>query len=123
MSRGTVPARAADPPGGAPHRPVAQGAARRRPPRRELRPVVWLGDRLRVLDQTALPLEERWLDLFDADEDRNGELREYFAALNAARLWLARLEARLAALGLDRAADDPFRRLDAHLSGKNGGER
>ncbi len=28
----------------------------------------WLGDPLRVLDQTALPLEERRLDLLDVDE-------------------------------------------------------
>jgi len=30
--------------------------------------VEWLGDPLRVLDQTALPLEERRLDLLDVDE-------------------------------------------------------
>jgi hypothetical protein len=59
------------------------------------------------------------VDLFDADENRNGELREYFAAMNAARLWLAKLEARLALLGLDRAhADDPFARLHDHLATK-----
>jgi hypothetical protein len=43
------------------------------------------------------------VDLFDTDEGRTGELREYFAALNSARLWLAKLDARLSELGLQLA--------------------
>lgn len=58
------------------------------------------------------------VDLFDTDENRQGELREYFAALNAARLWLAKLEARLGQLGLDPAAADPFDRLNHHLAAR-----
>jgi hypothetical protein len=62
------------------------------------------------------------VDLFDLDEDRNGELREYFAALNAARLWLAKLEARLNAVGLDPARGaDPVERLNAFLEENYGG--
>jgi methylthioribose-1-phosphate isomerase len=35
---------------------------------RGVRPVQWLGDRIRVLDQTALPAAERYLDLRDPQE-------------------------------------------------------
>ena len=31
----------------------------------DIRPLVWAGDRMRILDQTALPLEERWLEVVD----------------------------------------------------------
>jgi len=66
------------------------------------------GLRARDLDAIAGGYLDGWarslakVDLFDSDEGRNGELREYFAALNAARLWLGKLEQRLGALGLDR---------------------
>jgi hypothetical protein len=58
------------------------------------------------------------VDLMDGDESRASDPREYFAALNAARLRLAKLEERLGKLGLDRGADrlDPFRRLTEHLA-------
>ncbi len=71
-----------------------------------------IGLRASGLDAIALGYLDGWarslakVDLFDTDENRNGELREYFAALNAARLWLAKLEARLSLLGLDRREDD-----------------
>jgi hypothetical protein len=76
---------------------------------------------VRTLDAIALAYLDGWarslakVDLFDTDENRNGELREYFAALNAARLWLAKLEARLLLLGLDRHEDDrdPLAALEA----------
>ena len=77
------------------------------------------GLRARDLDAIAGGYLDGWtrslakVDLFDSDENRNGELREYFAALNAARLWLAKLEARLREVGLDRAVDDPFDALNA----------
>jgi methylthioribose-1-phosphate isomerase len=34
----------------------------------DIRPVEWLGDRIRILDQTALPAEERYLELRDPKE-------------------------------------------------------
>ena len=67
------------------------------------------GVRLRDLDAISAAYLDGWarslakVDLFDLDENRNGELREYFAALNAARLWLVKLEQRLGAVGLDRS--------------------
>ncbi len=60
------------------------------------------------------------VDLFDSDEGRNGELREYFAALNAARLWLGKLEQRLGAVGLDRGNG---RSLDETLAALREGMR
>jgi hypothetical protein len=65
-----------------------------------------------LLDAVAAAYLDGWaralakVDLFDSDESRAGELREYFAALNAARLWMGKLEARLAAVGLDRGRDN-----------------
>ena len=56
------------------------------------------------------------VDAYDAAElDRDP--REYHAALNAARLWMAKLEGRLATLGLDPARANPaHRRLEAYLA-------
>src|SRR5438105_1512116 len=45
--------------------PSPRGAGR---PRRDVRPIEWLGDGLRVLDQTSLPVEECWIDVRTVDE-------------------------------------------------------
>jgi hypothetical protein len=88
------------------------------------------GLRASDLDAVAAAYLDGWaralgkVDLFDADQNRNGELREYFAALNSARLWLAKLEARLAATGLELARDGGRKvdALHAHLAERYGGE-
>jgi hypothetical protein len=79
-----------------------------------------IGLRASGLDAIALGYLDGWarslarVDLIDAAEHPT-EAREYYAALNAARLWLAKLEARLALLNLDRGEDDrdPLAALEA----------
>jgi hypothetical protein len=75
------------------------------------------------LDAIALAYLDGWaralakLDLYDDDPRyRERDPKEYHAALNSARLWMAKLEARLRDLGLDRAAVDPYDALEAHLA-------
>lgn len=107
------------------HSPTQIRARARAHRRRFLRQI---GLRASDLDAIAAGYLDGWarslakVDLFDSDERRTGELREYFAALNAARLWLGKLEARLAALGLDRGvtSGDPVSRLNEYLAGRNG---
>jgi hypothetical protein len=76
------------------------------------------------LDAFALGYLDGWaralakVDAYDAAElDRDP--REYHAALNAARLWLAKLEARLTKLGLDRGPTGSP--LDEYLERTYGG--
>jgi hypothetical protein len=72
------------------------------------------------LDAVSLAYLDGWarslakLDLFDAAElDR--DQREYFCALNSARLWMGRLEDRLRKLGMDRGKrPDALAVLAAH---------
>lgn len=81
-----------------------------------------IGLRASGLDAIARAYLDGWaralakVDAYDAAElDRDP--REYHAALNAARLWMAKLEGRLATLGLDPARANPaHRRLEAYLA-------
>jgi hypothetical protein len=59
------------------------------------------------------------VDAYDTAELER-DPREYHAALNAARLWLTRLEARLRELGLDRP--DPVARFNEYMHERYGGE-
>jgi hypothetical protein len=68
------------------------------------------GLKLSGLDAVAGAYLDAWaralarVDLFDLEE-REREPREYFAALNSARLSMGKLESRLRELGLDRRGD------------------
>jgi hypothetical protein len=70
------------------------------------------------MDPIALAYVDGWaralakLDAYDDDPQyRDRDPREYHAALNSARLWLAKLEQRLGAVGVDRG-----RSLDSALA-------
>lgn len=78
------------------------------------------------LDALALAYLDGWaralakLDAYDsAGLERHPH--EYHAAMNPARLWLVRLEARLREVGLDHPSDDSFEQLGRHLAAKRGG--
>ena len=70
------------------------------------------------LDAVASAYLDAWaralarVDLFDV-EQREHEAREYFSALNSSRLAMAKLEARLSVLGLDRGRDNGAGGLEA----------
>jgi len=85
------------------------------------------GLRARDLDAIAGAYLDGWaralakLDAYDS-AGLERDPREYHAAMNSARLWLAKLEQRLGAVGLDHpAAGDPFAALAAHLEAKRNG--
>jgi len=84
-----------------------------------------IGLRASGLDAVAGAYLDAWaralarVDLFDLD-DREREPREYFAALNSARLSMGKLETRLKALGLDRGAKSQT--LAEYVSKTYGGE-
>lgn len=83
------------------------------------------GLRAADLDPVANELLTHWargvaqLDLREAGGVDSG--RDYWVAYNGTRRSLEKLEKRLHDLGLDRAADDPFDRLNAHLAAKANG--
>ncbi|MGD0166861.1 MAG: hypothetical protein ABSC51_06165 [Gaiellaceae bacterium] len=72
------------------------------------------------LDPITLAYLEGWsrslakIDAYD-DAEVERDPREYHAALNAARLWMAKLEARMASLGIDvrKSGADPIEGLIA----------
>ncbi|MGD0167100.1 MAG: hypothetical protein ABSC51_07420 [Gaiellaceae bacterium] len=78
------------------------------------------GLRASDLDPITLAYLEGWarslakIDAYD-DAEVERDPREYHAALNAARLWMAKLEARMASLGIDvrKSGADPIEGLIA----------
>ncbi|MGC9974399.1 MAG: hypothetical protein ABSC36_03270 [Gaiellaceae bacterium] len=86
------------------------------------------GLRASDLDPITIAYLEGWarslakIDAYDEAETER-DPREYHAALNSARLWMAKLETRMKELGIDRGPANKGSELDRYLRETYGGEK